>query len=229
MSECVVFEDSSSGVRAGVAARARAVIGIRSSLDAATLSQLGATISLADWQGLTPQLLRSLTTDTQADAAKAREAASGAAVPPTSLRVASLPLLAACAVTSLAPRRCVRECVLCSGDEAIPTAATRAVGGALLPFVAAANAYLATRTASPSAPGTSGTSAALSSSAQEHVLVLGLVGSTLVQAQAIARDGHALRPWARRLLLACLGGSTGACITASAWPWAAPLLDRRLS
>merc|ERR1719230_438761 len=58
--ECIVFEDSRSGIAAGKAAGVAAIVGIRSSLDDAGLRAHGATASMADWQELTPDMLVSL-------------------------------------------------------------------------------------------------------------------------------------------------------------------------
>merc|ERR1712193_272996 len=54
---CIVFEDSRSGIAAGNAAGAAAVVGIRSSLDDEKLKALGAAVTMADWQELTPEML----------------------------------------------------------------------------------------------------------------------------------------------------------------------------
>merc|ERR1712124_217390 len=58
--ECVVFEDSRSGIAAGKAAGVAAIVGIRSSLDDAGLRAHGANASMEDWRGLTPEMLVSL-------------------------------------------------------------------------------------------------------------------------------------------------------------------------
>ena len=59
-SDCVVFEDSRSGIKAGIAAEVMAVVGMRTSLDDATLRDLGCSATLADWHGLTPEFLHKL-------------------------------------------------------------------------------------------------------------------------------------------------------------------------
>merc|ERR1712118_565464 len=61
--ECIVFEDSRSGIAAGKAAGVSAIVGIRSSLDDAKLRAHGATASMADWQELTPDMLANLLDD----------------------------------------------------------------------------------------------------------------------------------------------------------------------
>merc|ERR1712118_462352 len=58
--ECIVFEDSRSGIAAGKAAGVAAIVGIRSSLDDAGLLAHGATASMADWRELTPDMLMNL-------------------------------------------------------------------------------------------------------------------------------------------------------------------------
>jgi len=58
--ECIVFEDSRSGVRAGVAAKVLGVVGIRSSLSDADLRAAGCAATVADWHGLTPELVNEL-------------------------------------------------------------------------------------------------------------------------------------------------------------------------
>jgi HAD superfamily hydrolase (TIGR01509 family) len=58
--ECIVFEDSRSGIAAGKAAGVAAIVGIRSSLDDAGLKAHGATASMANWQELTPEMMVNL-------------------------------------------------------------------------------------------------------------------------------------------------------------------------
>merc|ERR1719313_2924773 len=55
--ECIVFEDSRSGIAAGKAAGVGAIVGIRSSLDDAKLRSHGATATMKDWKDLTPEML----------------------------------------------------------------------------------------------------------------------------------------------------------------------------
>jgi len=57
---CIVFEDSATGVRAGVAAQVAAVIGLRTSLSDAVLRSAGATATVSDWSELTEEQLDSL-------------------------------------------------------------------------------------------------------------------------------------------------------------------------
>jgi HAD superfamily hydrolase (TIGR01509 family) len=58
--ECIVFEDSRSGIAAGKDAGVAAIVGIRSSLDDAGLRAHGANASMEDWRMLTSDLLVSL-------------------------------------------------------------------------------------------------------------------------------------------------------------------------
>lgn len=55
--ECVVFEDSGSGVRAGVACGARAVVGMLSNLDEGKLRGYGATHVVKDWTQVDAKML----------------------------------------------------------------------------------------------------------------------------------------------------------------------------
>merc|ERR1719191_2296138 len=55
--ECIVFEDSRSGIAAGKAAGVSAIVGIRSNLDDAKLRAHGATATMKDWRELTPEML----------------------------------------------------------------------------------------------------------------------------------------------------------------------------
>lgn len=64
---CIVFEDSRSGIAAGNAAGAAAVVGIRSSLDDERLKALGAAVTMADWQELTPEMLVKLLNKSRSD------------------------------------------------------------------------------------------------------------------------------------------------------------------
>ena len=57
---CVVFEDSRSGGRAGVAANVTAVVGVRSELGDEDLRGAGAQVTVGDWTEVTPQLLERL-------------------------------------------------------------------------------------------------------------------------------------------------------------------------
>jgi len=56
LSECIIFEDSRSGVRAGVAAGVP-VIGMRTSLGDTELRTVGCVATLADWKGLSIDLI----------------------------------------------------------------------------------------------------------------------------------------------------------------------------
>jgi len=56
--QCVVFEDSRTGIRAGVAAKAAAIVGVRTSLSDEQLRTAGATASIESWNELTATQLR---------------------------------------------------------------------------------------------------------------------------------------------------------------------------
>eukprot|EP00471_Norrisiella_sphaerica_P013152 CAMPEP_0184499302 /NCGR_PEP_ID=MMETSP0113_2-20130426/41146_1 /TAXON_ID=91329 /ORGANISM="Norrisiella sphaerica, Strain BC52" /LENGTH=926 /DNA_ID=CAMNT_0026887159 /DNA_START=1 /DNA_END=2781 /DNA_ORIENTATION=+ len=58
--ECVVFEDSRSGIQSAVASKARLVIGIRSSLSDHVLLQHGANVTVKDFTEITPELFNQL-------------------------------------------------------------------------------------------------------------------------------------------------------------------------
>lgn len=54
---CVVFEDSKSGARAGVAAEVAAVIGVRTSLGDEALRAVGCAATVEDWRGVSMEML----------------------------------------------------------------------------------------------------------------------------------------------------------------------------
>ncbi|KAH8097262.1 pseudouridine 5'-phosphatase [Aureococcus anophagefferens] len=56
---CVVFEDSGTGIKAGVAAGV-AVVGLTTSMTAEAMRSAGATATVADWTEVTPDFLRGL-------------------------------------------------------------------------------------------------------------------------------------------------------------------------
>jgi len=58
--QCVIFEDSCSGAKAGAAAGVGSVVGIRTSLSDADLCDVGCTVSVADWTKVTKAFLSSL-------------------------------------------------------------------------------------------------------------------------------------------------------------------------
>lgn len=59
-SDCIIFEDSRSGVKSAIAAEVMAVVGMRTSLDDGTLRELGCSATLADWNSLTPEFILKL-------------------------------------------------------------------------------------------------------------------------------------------------------------------------
>merc|ERR1719161_2069912 len=74
--ECIVFEDSRSGIAAGKDAGVAAIVGIRSSIDDAGLRAHGAKLSIEDWQRLTPEMLVKLLNNEPADASDAENAST---------------------------------------------------------------------------------------------------------------------------------------------------------
>ena len=56
-SECVVFEDSRTGVKAGIAAKVAAVVGLRTSLTEEQFREAGAARSIANWAELDAEML----------------------------------------------------------------------------------------------------------------------------------------------------------------------------
>lgn len=56
----IVFEDSVTGIRSGVAAQVAAVVGIRTSLSDEKMRGAGATLSVSDWSELSESQLRDL-------------------------------------------------------------------------------------------------------------------------------------------------------------------------
>ena len=61
--DCVVFEDSRSGVRSGVSAGVGAVVGVRSELSDDELRAAGATRTVADWREVTAEMVEALVSD----------------------------------------------------------------------------------------------------------------------------------------------------------------------
>lgn len=59
-SDCVVFEDSRSGVRSGVAANVMSVVGLRTSLTDVQLREAGCNATLGDWSEMDADFLGSL-------------------------------------------------------------------------------------------------------------------------------------------------------------------------
>ena len=58
--DCLVFEDSRSGIKAGLAAKVAAVVGIRSELGDADLKEAGATLTVSDWTEVTDDVVDKL-------------------------------------------------------------------------------------------------------------------------------------------------------------------------
>eukprot|EP00746_Dinoflagellata_sp_MGD_P032295 gnl/MRDRNA2_/MRDRNA2_17685_c0_seq2.p1 gnl/MRDRNA2_/MRDRNA2_17685_c0~~gnl/MRDRNA2_/MRDRNA2_17685_c0_seq2.p1 ORF type:complete len:214 (-),score=55.49 gnl/MRDRNA2_/MRDRNA2_17685_c0_seq2:260-901(-) len=55
--ECIVFEDSGTGIAAGKAAGVAAIIGVESNLNKTQLMEAGASATIKDWSQLTPAML----------------------------------------------------------------------------------------------------------------------------------------------------------------------------
>ena len=217
--QCVVFEDSSSGVQAGRAAGVRAVVGMRSSMSAEELRALGAYATLDDWTGLTREFLEGLVVSTQPATASA-PAASAPAAGPMALRrqrvrqaarrvrtAPSVLLLLMGAAVSAAPAAFAEASLLCKGADAELTAtAARAFGAGLLPLATVALSLGSDGGESPAA------AAGMPQSAQ-RILAGSLAATVAVQVLALRQDGHALAPWMRQLLLpplALVGVTAGA-------------------
>jgi len=220
--DCVVFEDSASGVKAGIAAGVRAVVGVRTSLDESALRAHGAFSTLADWREFTTDFLDELsalprpTARADTGAAGAREKAVAAAL--RALRLPPLALLTTAVAMSAAPAACVDGSLFCNGDTAYAAAATRAAGAALVAMAAASHAstaaHMNARQGSQTKTQTTDSPLVLASPAQ-WALTMALLASSSVHVHTVVRDGHALCRSARRLLLTS-GVATGVAAVASA-------------
>ena len=178
---CIVFEDSGSGVRAGVACGARAVVGLRSCMSDEQLRALGASTTVDDWTSITDGFLNELL-DATAPAPSASPGGLVAAVPPLAT------LMLAAAMTA-APAAIAEAALLCKGaDHRLPATAVRAYAAGLLPLGAL---LIAAQHEDGLAP----------SPSRRRGVALALLASAAVQANALRDDGHALRRWARRSIL----------------------------
>lgn len=194
--DCIVFEDSSSGVRAGVACGARAVVGMRSCMTDKELRSLGASTTVDDWTSVTLDFLEELATTPAASPAVASSSRSpgesrAAVHAANSLR--SLPALSTimlAAAMSAAPAKLADAALLCKGaEERLPAVALRAYAASLLPLGALLVAAQHEDSASLSATWHRGAAGAL-------------LGTCALQTMALRADGHALRRWARRSIMA---------------------------
>lgn len=178
----IVFEDSTSGVRAGVAAGVRAVVGLRSCMGDAELRALGASASVEDWTGVTPDFLLKLVDATaRPPTAKKGTADAATATPrgPVS-RTPALALLLLSIAASAIPAAIADSALLCKGaDTKLPSAAMRSYGASLLPLVALMAG------GRPSLP------------RQRLAVACALLATCATQASSLQADGHALRRWAR--------------------------------
>ena len=178
----IVFEDSGSGVRAGIAAGVRAVVGFRSCMSDAELRALGATTTLDDWNGVTRDFLEDLVANTAPT--------SAASVPRRVARVALdgavMATLMLGAATSAVPGAAAEAALLCKGaDKKLNAAAVRAYAASLMPLWALL--VVAQSKDDVTAP--------------RRIMAYSLLASCVVQAMALGADGHALYRWARRSIL----------------------------
>ena len=136
---CLIFEDSSSGIKAAVAANVRAVVGLQSGMDAISLGALGCTSTPMDWSDVTDEWLAKLMRKT--------------AKPPNALvkltkpifNFASLIAHSTCPPAAMIlglglsalPAYASNKALLCKGaDQEVPAAAMRLYGAGLLPLAA---------------------------------------------------------------------------------------------
>lgn len=214
---CIIFEDSPSGIKSGASAGARAVVGLASSMGASELSGLGATATLADWEGLTEEFLRALLAKAVGEGAL-RSAGGGGALFDTLGHYRRLARRARLAPTALllmigaavgaSPSAAAEATLLCRGADAVlPATAARAFAASLVPLAAASFAL-----STPPSDANAMVQGELPPRAR-RLLAASLTATTAVQLAALAQDGHALRPWARRLLfmpLAAVAASAAA-------------------
>ena len=205
--DCIVFEDSSSGVRAGAAAGVHAVVGLRTHMGDDALRAAGASMTIDDWRDLNTDLFEKLVMAMkgQSFSMPARRGAllSSLSESAASLTLASsnIVLLMAGLSLSALPGSCVQHTLHCSGDVGYPATAARASGAALFALAGAGHA-LGSRPLQESDPqhaGLEAESAAHTIPAQT-ALACGVLASTALTINTLNEDGHSLRPWARRLL-----------------------------
>ena len=213
---CIIFEDSPSGIKSGASAGARAVVGLASSMGASELSGLGATATLGDWEGLTEEFLRALLAKAVGEGAL-RSAGGGGALFDTLGHYRRLARRARLAPTALllmigaavGPRRRLlrRRRYWPRRHAVLPATAARAFAASLVPLAAASFAL-----STPPSDANAMVQGELPPRAR-RLLAASLTATTAVQLAALAQDGHALRPWARRLLfmpLAAVAASAAA-------------------
>ena len=206
--QCVVVEDSATGIRAGAASGARAVVGMRSAMEDAELRALGASASLPDWHGVTEHFLRRLA---RADARTATatplrsrrasrsrwqgvDAAAAAAG-----RVAA-PLLAVGGASLLgAPTAIAERTLLCrETDTSTSSAAARTYGASLLALAAVVQGLVAGGGGGGGDDEGDGRSAP--PAAATRSLAASLLAAVALQLRALQEDGHVLRGAVRRAM-----------------------------
>ena len=206
-SQCIVFEDSGSGVRAGVAAGAREVVGIRSSLDHRALTKAGATKTVQDWREISSATIRRLAGQppamSEVNVVGLRGAAKSIAM--GTERVAASSLLAAALALGAAPRACAEQGLICQGEVDMAASAARAVGAAMLAILASTHSVLDD---SPDF-----TADARRTLAGAVAASAGLCLKTLLE------EGHTMRTGPRRLLKFAVGGSSAACLAVAGLTW----------
>ena len=192
---CLIFEDSSSGIKAAVAANVRAVVGLQSGMDAISLGALGCTSTPMDWSDVTDEWLAKLMRKT--------------AKPPNALVKLTKPIFSfasliahstcppAAMILGLAlsalPAYASNKALLCKGaDQEVPAAAMRLYGAGLLPLAALMVAAQGSSEAEPR---------------QAQALALALLASGAMQLDALLSDGHALKKWAKRAVVPPMVGS----------------------
>lgn len=224
--DCIVFEDSCTGVRAAVAAGVHAVVAFRTTLDDATLRAAGATLTLDDWNNLTPELIRQLSCAETTPSAATR--LTGEASPShmmgltrkvwsvllPAIRLPPLGMLTAAAAMAALPGTCVQWGLHCNGEATEHTAgATRAAGAALFAIACAEHLW---KTDNMNVhERVNGADTVHLDAPTQQVLAAGVLASIAVYIHALVVDGHGLFRGARNVLMAsALSGSTTSLLSA---------------
>ena len=224
--DCIVFEDSRSGVRAAVAAGVHAVVAFRTTLDDATLRAAGASLTLDDWNDLTPELIRQLSCAEPTPSAAARP--TGEASPShmmdltrkvgsvllPAIRLPPLGMLTAAVAMAALPGTCVQWGLHCNGEATEHTAgATRAAGAALLAIACAEHLWKTDNMNVHDC--VKGADTVHLDAPTQQVLAAGVLASIAVYIHALVVDGHGLFRGARNVLMAsALSGSTTSLLSA---------------
>ncbi len=211
--DCIVFEDSRSGVRSGIAAGVHAVVALRTSLDDTTLKAAGASLTLKNWNDLTPELLRQLL-GVEAEAPGSgrpveetlppslvglRQKIGAVALP--AIRLPPLGLLFAASAMAVLPGTCVQWGLHCNGGATEhTTGAARAAAAALLAIACAE--YLWKTDNMNVHDGLNDADAMHLDTPTQRVLATTVLASSAVCIHALAADGHGLVRGARNILTA---------------------------